>query len=50
VILGFVLGGRMEESLRQSMIMTQGDIFRIVERPIVAAFLVLSVVAMAVRS
>jgi len=27
VILGFVLGGRMGEALRQSMIMTQGDLF-----------------------
>jgi putative tricarboxylic transport membrane protein len=46
VILGFVLGGRMEEALRQSMIMTQGNIHRIVERPIVATFLLLAVVAM----
>jgi putative tricarboxylic transport membrane protein len=47
VILGFVLGGRMETALRQSMIMTQGDILRMLERPIVAVFLVLAVVAMA---
>jgi putative tricarboxylic transport membrane protein len=46
VILGFVLGGRMEEALRQSMIMTQGDLLRIVERPIVAVFLVLALAAM----
>lgn len=30
VILGIVLDCRMEETLRQSMIMTQGDIFRII--------------------
>ncbi len=48
VILGFVLGGRLEEALRQSMIITQGNIHRIVERPIVATFLVLAVVAMVV--
>ena len=47
VILGYVLGGRLEEALRQSMIMTQGDIVRIIERPIVAAFLLLALVAMA---
>ena len=46
VVLGFVLGGRMEEALRQSMIMTQGDFFRIVERPIGVAFLALALVAM----
>jgi putative tricarboxylic transport membrane protein len=28
VILGFVLGGRMGKALRQSMIMTQGDLFQ----------------------
>ena len=47
VILGFVLGGRMETASRQSMIMTQGDLLRMVERPIVAAFLVLALIAMA---
>lgn len=47
VILGFVLGGRMETALRQSMIMTQGDVLRMVERPIVDCFLVLALLAMA---
>jgi putative tricarboxylic transport membrane protein len=47
VVLGLVLGGRLEEALRQSMIMTQGNLHRIIERPIVAAFLVLAVIAMA---
>lgn len=47
VIPGFVFGGRLEEALRQSMIMTQGDIFRIMERPIVASFLMQALVAMA---
>jgi putative tricarboxylic transport membrane protein len=49
VILGFFLGGRKEEALRQSMIMTQGDILRIIDRPFVAAFFVLAVFAMTFR-
>lgn len=44
-ILGFVLGGRMEVAIRQSMIISQGDMLRIVERPITAVFLMLAVVA-----
>jgi putative tricarboxylic transport membrane protein len=48
-ILGFVLGGRKEEALRQSMLMTQGDILRIIERPFVAAFFVLAVLAITFR-
>ncbi|MDF1592107.1 MAG: tripartite tricarboxylate transporter permease [Desulfobacterales bacterium] len=42
VVLGFVLGGRMEESLRQSMIMFQGDPFFLIERPIGIFFIVLA--------
>lgn len=43
VILGLVLGGRMEEALRQSMIMTQGNLLALLDRPIVVTFLVLTV-------
>ncbi|MCE3000947.1 MAG: tripartite tricarboxylate transporter permease [Betaproteobacteria bacterium] len=42
VILGLVLGTRMEEALRQSMIMSQGNLLVLLERPIVAAFLLLT--------
>jgi len=42
VILGLVLGDRLEEALRQSMIMTQGNLVALLERPIVFAFLVLT--------
>jgi len=42
VILGLVLGGRMEEALRQSMIMTQGNLLIMLERPIVVFFLLLT--------
>lgn len=48
VILGYVLGYRMEEALRQSMIMTQGNPVTLIERPIVAIFLVLAAISMAV--
>lgn len=48
VILGFVLGSPMERAFRQSMIMHQGNILAIVERPIVSAFLLLSVVSLVV--
>ncbi len=47
VILGVVLGGRMEEAFRQSMIMHQGNIVEILDRPIVVVFLILSIVSVA---
>jgi putative tricarboxylic transport membrane protein len=47
-ILGFVLGGRMEEAIRQSMIITRGDFLLVLERPIVVTFLLLAIVAMVV--
>jgi putative tricarboxylic transport membrane protein len=48
VILGLVLGGRMEEALRQSMIMTQGNLYALLERPIVMVFLALTVISLLV--
>jgi putative tricarboxylic transport membrane protein len=48
VILGYVLGYRMEEALRQSMIMTQGNLMSLLERPIVSTFLLLAVISMSV--
>jgi putative tricarboxylic transport membrane protein len=47
VILGLVLGDRMEEALRQSMIMTQGDLWVLLERPIVLFFVVLTFAGLA---
>lgn len=44
VILGVVLGGRMEESFRQSMSMSRGNLYAFLDRPIVVLFLVLAVV------
>ena len=46
VILGRVLGLKMELSYRQSMVMTQGDIWLLLERPIVVIFLILSIVSL----
>jgi putative tricarboxylic transport membrane protein len=46
VILGLVLGPRMEEALRQAMIMTQGNLHWLLERPIVVCFLVLTLVSL----
>lgn len=44
VILGLVLGTRMEEALRQSMIMSQGNLLTLLDRPIVVVFLALTVI------
>ena len=46
VILGLVLGNRMEEALRQSMIMTQGNLHWLLERPIVVFFLALTLISL----
>jgi len=43
LILGFVLGDNMERALRQSLMMSQGDIASLVERPISATMLGLAV-------
>ena len=42
VILGFVLGNRLENALRQSMIMSQGNPIILVSRPISILFYLLS--------
>ena len=44
VILGVVLGGRMEEAFRQSMSMSQGNLGSFLDHPIVMAFLIGSLV------
>jgi putative tricarboxylic transport membrane protein len=48
VILGLVLGTRMEEALRQSMIMSQGNPLALLDRPIVVVFLVMTVMFLCV--
>ena len=45
VILGVVLGTRMEESFRQTMIMNQGNFFNIIDRPIVLIFFGLAIIS-----
>jgi putative tricarboxylic transport membrane protein len=46
--LGFVLGKMMEESLRQALIISRGDVMTFVERPISAFLLMLAVIMLAV--
>ena len=42
ILLGFVLGPRFEENFRRSMLISGGDLRIFIERPISAAFLVLT--------
>jgi putative tricarboxylic transport membrane protein len=44
LILGFVLGDAMERALRQSLMMSQGDLMTLVQRPISAIMLSLALV------
>ncbi|HEY4862938.1 MAG TPA: tripartite tricarboxylate transporter permease, partial [Xanthobacteraceae bacterium] len=44
ILLGFVLGPRFEENFRRAMLLSRGDIFTFVERPISAVFIGLCVV------
>lgn len=44
ILLGFVLGPRLEESFRRSMLISRGDVLVFVERPISAFFLLLCAV------
>lgn len=46
VILGMVLGTRFEEALRQAMIMTQGNLLQLLGRPIVVAFIALTLLSL----
>ena len=43
LILGFVLGDAMERALRQSLMMSQGDLVILVERPLSAGMLAIAV-------
>src|SRR5215472_8388334 len=44
ILLGFVLGPRLEENFRRSMLISRGDVLVFLERPISAFFLFLCVV------
>ncbi len=48
LILGLVLGDSMERALRQSLMMSQGDLSILVSRPISAVMLVLAVIILIV--
>jgi putative tricarboxylic transport membrane protein len=47
VVLGLVLGKVLENSLRQSMVILEGDLSGLLGRPISAALMLLAVVAVA---
>ena len=44
LVLGFVLGDAMERALRQSLMMSQGDLSILVSRPISATMLICAIV------
>jgi len=48
LILGFVLGDSMERSLRQSLMMSQGDLSILVSRPLSASMLILTALVLIV--
>ena len=49
ILLGFVLGPRLEENFRRAMTISRGDIFTFVERPISAIFITLCVLLIAAQ-
>ena len=48
LVLGLVLGDPMERALRQSLMMSQGDLSILVSRPISATILVLAALVLVV--
>jgi putative tricarboxylic transport membrane protein len=49
ILLGFVLGPRFEENFRRAMLISRGDIWTFVERPISAVFIALCVLLIAMQ-
>lgn len=49
ILLGFVLGPRLEENFRRAMMISRGDLGVFVERPISAAFIALCVLLIALQ-
>ena len=48
LVLGFILGPVMEENLRRSLVLSRGDPFIFIERPISAVLLIMTAIAIAV--
>jgi putative tricarboxylic transport membrane protein len=48
VLLGFVLGGLLEDTFRRAMDLSRGNLMTFVERPIAAGFLLLSALVLVV--
>lgn len=46
LLLGFILGGLMEENLRRALMISDGEISFLWERPITLAFTVISVIVL----
>jgi len=49
ILLGFVLGPRVEENFRRAMLISRGDLLTFLERPISAVFVALSVLLILVQ-
>jgi TctA family transporter len=49
ILLGFVLGPRVEENFRRAMLISRGDLLTFVERPISAFFVAMSVLLILVQ-
>jgi TctA family transporter len=49
ILLGFVLGPRFEESLRKALLISRGDWFTFIDRPISAVFIGISVLFIATQ-
>jgi TctA family transporter len=49
ILLGFVLGPRVEENFRRAMLISRGDLLTFVERPISAFFVALAVLLIGVQ-
>ena len=48
ILLGFVLGPRLEENFRRSVLLSRGSLLTFVDRPISAAFVGLSALLLSV--
>ncbi|HLH86908.1 MAG TPA: tripartite tricarboxylate transporter permease, partial [Xanthobacteraceae bacterium] len=49
ILLGFVLGPRFEENFRRAMLISRGDIWVFVQRPISAVFIALCAILILVQ-
>lgn len=50
ILLGFVLGPRLEENFRRSLLLSRGDLSTFIDRPISAIFVVLCILLLAAQA